>query len=172
MMSYGGAGVKGWGTLCGTLNGASAAVSLVCNPKSSSVIINELMSWYAQSHLPTDKSNAYGETAQFQVDKKIKDLPQSRAGSPLCHISVTRWCKASGLTVDSPERFERCARLSGDVAAQAILLLNNLAEGEIKVTNGLSANALECNRCHGPKGEEADVHTKMDCVQCHDDSHR
>jgi hypothetical protein len=172
MMSYGGAGVKGWGTLCGTLNGVSAAVSLVCDPKSSSAIINELMSWYAQTRLPTDKSNEYGETGRFQVDKKIKEMSQSRSGSPLCHISVTRWCRASGLTADSPERFERCARLSGDVAAQAILLLNEQAEEKFEAKHAISANAFECNKCHGPKGDEANVLAKMDCVQCHGEPHK
>jgi hypothetical protein len=130
------------------------------------------MSWYAQSQLPTDLSNAYGQTGRFTVDKEIKDMPQSMSGSPLCHISVTKWCKTSGLTADSPERFERCARLSGDVAAQAILLLNDQAEKKFEAEHQLSANASECNTCHGPKGDEANVLAKMDCVQCHGDPHQ
>jgi hypothetical protein len=170
-MSFGGAGVKGWGTLCGTLNGVFAAISLVSSPETTGKLVDDLMGWYARSRLPTAKSAEYAEKGAFKVDKGIKEIPQSRSGSPLCHISVTRWCKATEMSSDSPERFERCARLSGDVAARAITLLNKHAENTFENQYGISATAFECNKCHGPKGEEANVLAKMDCAQCHGDPH-
>jgi hypothetical protein len=171
IMSFGGAGVKGWGTLCGTLNGAFAAISLVCDPKAATRLVDDLMGWYARSRLPTDRSREYAEKGEFKVDKGIKEIPQSRSGSPLCHISVTKWCKTTGMAAESPERFERCARLSGDVAARAILVLNKHAENAFENQYGISATAFECNKCHGPGGEEADVDAKMDCGPCHGDPH-
>ncbi len=43
MFAYGAAGVAGWGTLCGTLNGAAAAFALL-SPKPGTVI-SALFSW-------------------------------------------------------------------------------------------------------------------------------
>jgi hypothetical protein len=45
MMSYGSGGLKGWGTLCGALNGASAVISLVSDVKTARLLIDELTNW-------------------------------------------------------------------------------------------------------------------------------
>ncbi len=45
-------------------------------------------------------------------------------GSPLCHVSVGKWMKASGYAFVSPEREDRCARVSASVAYQLVQRLN------------------------------------------------
>lgn len=171
MMSYAGGGIQGWGTVCGALNGASAAISLVCDARESGPLIEELLSWYTRTLLPSDIMNRYAEEHLLTVNKGIQALTRSTSGSPLCHISVSRWCKASGLAVDSPERFERCARLSGDVAAQAVRYLNSRNLGKFK-SRFASAAQAGCISCHGPKGAAHDVAAKQDCRQCHQDPHK
>jgi cytochrome c553 len=169
MMNYSGSGIKGWGTICGVLNGASAAISLVTDSRMSGQLINELMGWYTQTLLPSDISNRYAEGHGYKVDKNIKALPRNKSGSPLCHISITKWCIASGLSVDSTERLERCARLSGDVAAQAVKLLNDQAQNKFRAEFVMLQSTTGCLSCHGSKGESKNVATKLDCLQYHKD---
>jgi hypothetical protein len=171
MMSYGGAGVKGWGTLCGALNGTAAAISLVRDSKASTPVINELMGWYTQAPLPSDQSNKYGEEGIFSVDKKIKALPQNKCGSPLCHVSVTGWCNSAGFEIGSPEQKERCSRLSGDTAAKAVILLNAQQDGNLQPEYEMPASTSKCLGCHGPEKEVANVDHKMTCTQCHGKPH-
>jgi len=167
MMNYGGGGVKGWGTLCGTLNAAAAVISLVRDSKSSTPIINELMGWYTEALLPGDKSNMYAESGAFAVDKGIKTLTQNQSGSPLCHVSVTMWCRTAGFEIGSPEQIERCARVAGDVAAKAVGLLNAQEDGLFQAEYVMPASTAECLECHGPEKEVACADHKMLCVQCH-----
>jgi hypothetical protein len=172
MMSFGSGGLKGWGTICGALNGASAAISLVSDTKTAGLLIDELTNWYTQALLPGDIGNRIAESRGYAVDKGIKALPQNRSGSPLCHISVTKWCAASRYAVDSPERLERCARVSGDVAAQAVKLLNDQSLGTFRAEHTPPKSVAECMSCHGAGRAEKNVSTKMECVKCHHDVHK
>ncbi len=178
MMRWGAGGVAGFGTFCGTLNGAAAAFGLVCDNTNAKSLISALMSWYAETPLPSDQSNLYAQNGEFQqmldqIGKTIKTpiaLPQSVARGNMCHLSVTNWCLASGYASGSSERSERCARLAGDVSAKAIELLNDLFG-----TNGIPAYTVpgdktSCRQCHY-KGKDyfAGQFTrgKMDCMLCH-----
>jgi len=81
MMKYGGAGVSGWGTLCGSLNGAAAAIYLVHESSTGNPIINEVFGWYGDTPLPDYKP----------AKPKVASIEQSVAESQLCHISVSKW---------------------------------------------------------------------------------
>ncbi len=153
MMDWAGAGVVGFGTLCGTLSGASAAIGLICDGRDARAFIADLLTWYSEEALPT---NLYAPTGE---------LPRSVAGSNLCHVSLTRWCRSSGYASGSPERAERCARLAGDVAAKAVEMLNQGALGMEK-----PAEKTVCRSCHymGPDFEAGQfTHGEMNCVTCH-----
>ncbi len=167
MMSYGSGGLKGWGTVCGALNGASAAISLVTDNRTSGALIDELINWYTQTLLPTDVSNRYAEEHRFKTDRKIAALTQNKSGSPLCHVLVSKFCLASGRAIDSPERIERCARLSGDVVAQAVRLLNDQRDNAFHAAFTAPKAVGECLSCHGGGHTEMNVSEKMDCLQCH-----
>ena len=153
MMDWAGAGVVGFGTLCGTLNGAAAAIGLVCDAGDARGFISDLMTWYSESPLPTNNLAPTG------------DLPQSKAASNLCHVSLTHWCRESGFASGSPERAERCSRVSGDVAAKAVELLNGGALGLEK-----PAEKTACRSCHymGPDYAMGQfTHGEMNCLTCH-----
>ncbi len=171
MMAYGASGVAGFGSLCGTLNGAGAAVCLVCDKKTTDAVLTELMSWYATALLPTDTANEYAVTGRYawkDPNAVRTALPQSVAGDNLCHLSITRWCKAASLGSGSKERAERCARVTGDVAAKAVELLNAVHAGNFRREHPLPAQTGGCLQCHD-LGEWSNTRGKMDCTLCHTD---
>lgn len=155
---YGKAGVAGWGTLCGALNGAAAAIYLVTRPVDGDQIIDEVYRWYAQTPLPDYKP----KSPKFQISPSI-------SGSPLCHISVTRWCEATGLKAHSPERAERCGWLAASVARHTVEQLNNYKDKAFSEAHPISKEAKECLACHGKGGMKENVHTgkAVSCTQCH-----
>ncbi len=160
MMKYGGAGVSGWGTLCGALNGAAAAIALVTEPKVTSPIINEVYGWYGVTPLPDYKP----------VKPKFANIDTSVAASQLCHTSVTKWCDKTGFKALSPERAERCAWLTASVARYTADLLNKQADGAFKATFAVPASVTGCLSCHGKGGPIENVHVSNQtvCTECHD----
>lgn len=155
MMDWAGAGVVGFGTLCGTLGGACAAIGLICDGRDARAFISDLLTWYSETALPTNL---------FAPDGA---LPQSVAGSNLCHVSLTRWCTSAGFASGSPERLERCSRLAGDVAAKAVELLNRGALGLEK-----PSEKTVCRSCHYMGTNYAVgqfTHGEMNCHTCHID---
>ena len=155
MMEWASGGVVGFATFCGALNGACAAIGLICSNGDAKAFISDLLSWYAATPLPT---NIVAPTGA---------LTQSVAGGNLCHSSVTNWCLASGHASGSSERSERCARLAGDVVATVVDMLNN---GSLGLT--VPGDMTTCRACHY-KGKNFDggqfTRGKMDCTSCHVD---
>ena len=174
MMGYGSGGVAGFGSLCGTLNGCGAAINLVCDRKTTQAVLSELMSWYAVAALPTDTSNGYAANGGYFEDDPYTVrtvLPQSVAGDNLCHLSVTRWCKAANVGSGTPEHRERCARLTGDVAAKAVELLNAVHAKTFERAHPDPAQATGCLKCHDVGGQSRTL-GKMDCLLCHPAEHK
>ncbi|WP_227763597.1 C-GCAxxG-C-C family (seleno)protein [Zhaonella formicivorans] len=161
MFKYGSGGAGGWGTLCGALNGALLVMNLV-DPKYAD-ILEELMGWYTTFPFPSSKHEAYA---------KFKGQITTVANSPLCHASVSKWCVAAGAKVNSPEKYDRCAKLSGDVAAKAIELLNaKLIDKNFTKSYTVPAEFAACMGCHQGKDSMLDNEQgKMNCVNCHDDA--
>ena len=172
MFIYAKGGMVGWASLCGAVNGASCAINLVTNEDDSTKLVNELLRWYTQAVLPSDTSNQYAVNGEYLVAGKTSaELAQSVSGSILCHASVTNWCKVSGYASGTPERSERCGRLAGDVAAKAVELLNQHAEGTFQPVLEIPSEAQYCRTCHS-KGTDYELgqftRGKMDCGTCHD----
>ena len=157
MMEWASGGVAGFATLCGALNGACAAIGLICSNSDAKPFISDLLSWYAEASLPTN------------IVAPTGDLPQSVAGGNLCHMSVTNWCRRSGFASGSSERSERCARVAGDVAAKVVEMLN---DGELGLPT--PADKTGCRSCHY-KGTDYNAgqftRGQMDCTQCHSVDH-
>lgn len=170
MMTYGKGGGVGWGLLCGAANGPAAVISLVCQSARADVLVNELFGWYTQVKLPTDMSNQYGRESAYTNNPVPQDLAQNVSGSVLCHVSVTEWCKAASLTAGSNERKERCARITGDLAAYAAKILNDEFAGQFAGLYVAPATVAACNSCH-TIGSNNMVAAKMECTQCHGDPH-
>jgi Putative redox-active protein (C_GCAxxG_C_C) len=157
MMRYGKGGVVGWGSLCGTLNGGAAAIGLVEPDKERrEQLVAELFSWYETTALPTYKPK--GQDGSPAMAKSV-------AESVLCHVSVHRWCEASGCEVESDEMKERCRRLTADVGAKTVELLNQNLQKASHFA-GLAPEVKSCVACHG-KDDRADAFGTMRCNTCH-----
>ena len=141
---WGHGGGVGWGMTCGTLMGAGMAVGFVVG-KAGDKITNDVINYYATTELPVFKP--------MKPKGSFKNV--SRSDSPLCHISVGRWMKKEGVKFFTPERKERCARLSADVAMETARLLNLWADGKYKPVHGSQAKTHgmtaqnNCSDCHG-----------------------
>lgn len=157
-------GGSGWSAVCGAVVGANTAISLVMGDTGKTMkLVDELQRWYTQHKFP-----------MFTPEGGEK-LPTSRSGSILCHTSVTNWCKSSGYASGSSKRSERCSRLTGEVAAKAVELLNAEAKGNFEEVELASdppsvSSSTGCRSCHF-KGSDFDhgqyTRGKMECMQCH-----
>jgi hypothetical protein len=167
-LEWGRGGGWGWGALCGALTGALTAMN-VCRPKSAaSRLGDELLGWYTQTAFPTDISNQYAVEGRFADTRNREAQVQSVCGSPLCHISVDTWVAAANVGATSPERRERCGRLTGDVAAYAVQIMNDDLREAFAPLYAAPASVAYCMNCHGKDGMD-DSLGKMECTQCHGD---
>lgn len=149
VMNFGKAGGVGWGTLCGAINGSAAAVSLVYGRgQGTTAIVNEIMGWYSATALPLNTTES------------------SISNSPLCHASISNWCKATGNK--SSERGPRCKAVTADVAAQTAIYMNQLQAGTFVPAHPMSAETKACYDCHGPGGLVDDSLGIMSCGSCHE----
>lgn len=165
VLQWGATGGAGWGVLCGALTGACTAINYVVGPKRSDVekVVSELFGWYTGFEFP-----------QYvpPLSEKIKvngALPKSVSGSVLCHASVGNWCEVSKYRAESPERSERCARVTADVAAKTVELLNNWHSKTFVPVYPGNETVEECMSCHGEGRSLENARGKMDCGQCHTD---
>jgi hypothetical protein len=156
---YGSAGVHGWGTLCGALNGVAEAIFLMRDTTIGGQIIDEVYAWYATSELPDYKPNS----------PKFDDIARSVSDSPLCHVSVTKWCNHAGYKTTTPERAERCAWLTASTVKYTVELLNKEFENKFEPTFAIPSSVSDCLSCHGKGGEIENVHIskQVDCNECH-----
>ncbi len=124
-LAIGGGGFVGEESVCGTVLGAVTAISLIVG-EDYGPLAREVMDYYKETPLPTDKANEYAKNHEFLVDDYLSDevLPQSIAGSVDCDKSKEVWIDESGYEMNDDERKERCARLTGDIAAKAVEVLN------------------------------------------------
>ncbi len=162
MMKYGHGGIGGYGTVCGALNGAAALTGLLIKEKEvQNALIADLFLWYEKKPFP-----------QFKPTKPILDFtpPVSVAGSVLCHASTTNWGKSAGYTIKSKERKERCRRLTADVAAQTVDMLNRYFENNFVSHAQDNETARTCMTCHGSEGKLGNTSGGMDCSPCHEES--
>jgi hypothetical protein len=147
-------GTVGWGTICGSNAGANIVSNVIIGPRTAgpdcengALIGSETMDWYSNTPLPV---YIPGEPKQ-----KAKII-QTTSQSPLCHISVGKWMKASGYAFVSPERKDRCARVAASVAYQLVQHLNDWKDGKyVSKANwmpvkdvGITAQQ-NCTECHG-----------------------
>ncbi len=159
MMAYGLGGVAGWGALCGALNGAAAVLALFVRDEAERFqATQELLRWHELTALPVWAPAAAGDGPP---------LPSSVAGSVLCHVSSSRWCGVAGHAFFSPERLERCKRLSADVAAETVAILNRCAEGRLTRRHEVSAETRACQSCHTSQAQPHGSFGDLACGSCH-----
>lgn len=100
----------GIGSLCGALGGAVAAIGLVCTDDDAKAVTKELFDWY--------------QAAEFPIYQPTTEMPTTVANSVNCADSVSKFMEEAGVTMKDPLRKERCACVTGDVAAKTVELLN------------------------------------------------
>lgn len=165
MMEMGKSGVSEWGTLCGALLGAVAAMSLFWGRKDRDPMVDALFRWYETTAFPVYTP---AKTATAGLQGK---LPTSVSESVLCHISVSRWAYSSGLPAQSKERSERCARITADTARKTVEIMNAKIKGTFKPAFAKSDVAKSCTTpdCHGGSKDYGSpiLKGKMDCTPCH-----
>ena len=147
-------GTAGWGTICGSNAGANLVSNVIIGPRiagpdceNGAIIGSETMEWYSNTPLPV-----YAP----KVPKQKAKIIQTTSNSPLCHLSVGKWMKASGYAFVSPERKDRCARVSASVAYQLVQKLNAWKDGKYDAKSvwapvkdvGITAQQ-NCTECHG-----------------------
>lgn len=161
LAQYGHGGLGGQGSLCGVVNGACAALSLFVSEKSTlDAMIAELCGYYETAQLPL----FVPQTEESEFDP----MPRSVAGSILCHISQTSWCRESGQSPFSTIRRERCKRLSADIAAKAVEILNCYITNTEVELKPLNKNTRYCLDCHSKEGPVKNIAAKTTCTPCHD----
>ncbi|MFZ5829674.1 MAG: C-GCAxxG-C-C family (seleno)protein [Planctomycetota bacterium] len=161
MMRFGDGGVGGWGAMCGVVNGGAALIGLFHREKAKELresTIAELCAWYETTLLPT---------FQPVTPEWADEATPSIAGSVLCHVSTSKWSKASGFEAVSTEKKERCRRLAADGAVKTVEILNRRARDPQCKFLGPTPEAKSCIGCHGPQ-ELGDAMGKMKCAACHD----
>lgn len=142
-------GVAGWGTVCGAAAAANIVTNLIIGPRTSGtedgmLMGNDILHWYSDSSLPnfTPKS-----------PRILTEMPATITRSPLCHISVGKWMKVAGKELRSPERRDRCARVTASVAFRLVELMNDWkdakyeSEGTLPSSCGITAQQ-NCTDCH------------------------
>jgi hypothetical protein len=143
---WGHGGAVGWGTLCGALNGAGTATALIAGKKGEK-ILNDVIAWYTKAKLPIYKPS----------NPRTKIRQTNKSDSALCHISVGKWMTKEGVAYLSPERWERCARVTADVAMKVVQLLNDRVDGKYKPVHDSQVELFKiptenkCSSCHGRK---------------------
>jgi hypothetical protein len=107
---------------------------------------SEIMQWYSDAKMPVWNP---------KTPKQATEIPKTVANSPLCHVSVGKWMKAADKSLGSPERKDRCARLTASVAYHTVVLLNAWKDGTYKTTGVLPGKTFNipsqsnCTECHG-----------------------
>lgn len=154
---YGWGGVFGWSTVCGALNASAMVATLVA--KNPVAVVDELYAFYSYEKLPN----------HFPANRRHGDVKiiQTVANSPLCHASVTNWCKESGYKAFDIERKERCALVDSSVARYLVEVLNKEYRGEFAAAYPLPESVQHCRSCHDKGGELENTRGKMECVSCH-----
>jgi hypothetical protein len=161
------AGYGGQGTLCGVLGVSAHFFNLVAfDAQKTYVAMNDdLFQWYSRTSFPTQRFDAI---AHFP--KQVQRL----AKSPLCHVSVSQWTLAAGAEVTSRQKKDRCAKVTGEVVYNLVLMLNAYAEGRYKPAHyPFEEENRACLACHGAADmwhEQDGMNNqqgKMTCVLCH-----
>jgi len=151
-------GQVGWGTICGSPAGANIVANCIIGPRTAGhdeghLIAGDIMEFYSEAALPIYVPKAPRISTAIMT---------TTSDSPLCHVSVGKWMKATGFALSSPERKDRCARVAASTAYKLVEMLNAWKDGDFESSgsfapvgeNGITGQ-YNCNDCHGDNVPEA-----------------
>ena len=171
MMKFGGGGVAGWGTLCGTLNGSCAVIAAIGAPGK---ISDEAMQYYAETPLPTngtDRSMRKGgwtpTGTNVPAGGPLVNVPTSTAHSQLCHASLSQWTMTTGSADGTRQQKDRCGKACYDMVFKTVTMLNAWHADSTAIPAGkLDPSVAACAPCHTTPIAKG----KMACDSCHDET--
>jgi hypothetical protein len=179
---YGGAGVSGWGSLCGVPNACIAVLNIV---GLHGALGSSVMGYTSTTPFPTSAlpdlyyaDDGYGPSDYTYPKQPIADedvLARTASHSPLCHVAVSKFLYAAGISQSTVGptgygiRPDRCAKLVGDVAAYTAELINDYAVKTAIAPYTVSEETASCMICHVGNSIERGpaINGLMDCSQCH-----
>ena len=184
--NYGSGGINGFGSVCGAPNGGSAILKQLGAP---AAVTNNFLVWYEKTALPSNAAYLdYKSTTWTPGGKSLgvwggtgcpiplNNIPKSKAGSVLCHVSLTKWRAAadSYMQVYGDQNSDRCGKICYDTAFYLATLINSWKAGAV-IDGALSweASSAGCRNasCHGgPVVDDACPTTAqgtMKCTPCH-----
>jgi hypothetical protein len=183
MYVYGGAGVSGWGSLCGVPNAAIAVLNLI---GLHGALGSDVMGYCSTTPFPTSAlpdlyyaDDGYGPSDYTYPKTPIPNdqvLAHTASHSPLCHVAVSKFLYEAGIsqTTVGPtgygHRPDRCAKLVGDLAAYTAERINEYAlNGSIADPYAVSEATASCMTCHvgGNTDHGPAINGMMDCSECH-----
>lgn len=169
MFAHAAGGYGGHGTLCGALGVGSCIINLVTydDNKSHSTLTDALLYWYARSYFPSE---------MFDDICKIPKQIKTKAMTPICHTSVSKWTLAAGTNVSGKEKKERCAKVTGEVIYIIVKYLNKYFAGTWTPSKWEHSKEIShCLGCHGPDDAwhtldgNNNQQGHMECLYCHTD---
>jgi hypothetical protein len=173
---FGGGGVGGWGTLCGTLNGAAGILGMViANGTHRGTLTDAIFQFYAQTALPTNDAylSSQGQLGNLgawaPATMPLQNVPTSVADSPLCHSSLVQWTMATGIKNSSPGQKDRCSKACFDVSFKLTELINTYFAAITETATpapddvSLDPSVYACRMCHVTY-----TGARMNCTSCHD----
>jgi hypothetical protein len=164
---YGGGGVNSWGSLCGVPNGCIAVLNLM---NWYSAFADQIMYYACQTEFPISLDDLYLSDPTGWAHEPVPDaevLAHTVANSPLCHVSVSKWAHAAGVSMTQPNAYgsahktDRCAKVAAAVAAFTAELLNGATS-----SLAMPPETAACYACHTTSTLPAQQ-GKMDCGACH-----
>jgi hypothetical protein len=179
LFKWGKTGCVESGTLCGALVGCMNIFTLAA-PEANVEMGTDLIRWYQETALPSNEMDFTPSGAPFDPKHNYPNQARSMSASPLCHISVSEWCKAAGKLAGSTDRKTRCSKLTGDVGKMAATILNRYVPGmkylPIYPTN--PPEYADCVHCHldappPPTPDQVRLNDSLgtsNCKTCHPDS--
>ena len=181
MFQYGGQGIGGWGTICGTLNAAAAVLGMtIANAAHKSTLTDAIFMYYSKTALPTNNaSKSYQKALGLATDWAgptganipIENAPTSIADSPLCHSSLVQWTMVTNAPNGQALQKDRCAKACFDVTFKLTELMNAYYQAITPTATPAPAAApldpavQACGACHVTY-----TPAKMACGSCHDNT--
>jgi hypothetical protein len=174
--TFGGSGIRFWGTVCGTLMGSPAVIKAGGGPDE---LVDAIMMYYANTPLPTkrvdDAARAgwipnRGTDGPTAVPMPLVNVPAVISHTQLCHASLSQWMTYTGKKSEGPDQKDRCAKAAADVTYRTVELLNAWKQDGIIPVVKLDPSVTSCATasCHAPATGAAPTKGKMACGSCHD----
>ena len=175
---YGSGGIGGFGSLCGVPNGCCVVLNMV----GLQGLAKHVMGYYCETEFPTsevwDLYDAGGWELPDGVPEPIPDydvLAKTTSYSPLCHVSISKWCDAAGILMTAKDdlgrnyKKDRCAKITADMAAFTAELINNQTTTSYSYV--IPADTDTCISCHNTTADSVlpAQQGTMECGGCHTD---